>query len=328
MPDRTVLVTGGAGFIGSHTCKALAQAGYTPVCYDNLFRGHASAVKWGPLEIGDILDPLRIAEVLSRYRPMVVIHFAALAYVGESVEGPASYYRTNVIGSHTLLEVMRAHTIGSIVFSSSCATYGVPKSLPISESQPQQPINPYGMTKLIGEKLLIDYAHAYGLRSIGLRYFNAAGSDPDGEIGENHDPETHLIPLVLQAAMGTRPDVTIFGTDHGTPDGTCIRDYVHVSDLAQAHVLALKLLEQGHRQEFFNIGNGGGISVAEIVAASRQVTGRPIEVRNGPRRAGDPAVLVADATKARTMLAWSPKHAEITTMIDHTWNWMLRQNQR
>lgn len=328
MPDRTVLVTGGAGFIGSHTCKALAQAGYTPVCYDNLFRGHASAVKWGPLEIGDILDPLRIAEVLSRYRPMVVIHFAALAYVGESVEGPASYYRTNVIGSHTLLEVMRAHAIGSIVFSSSCATYGVPKSLPISESQPQQPINPYGMTKLIGEKLLIDYAHAYGLRSIGLRYFNAAGSDPDGEIGENHDPETHLIPLVLQAAMGTRPDVTIFGTDHGTPDGTCIRDYVHVSDLAQAHVLALKLLEQGHRQEFFNIGNGGGISVAEIVAASRQVTGRPIEVRNGPRRAGDPAVLVADATKARTMLAWSPKHAEITTMIDHTWNWMLRQNQR
>ena len=328
MPDKTVLVTGGAGFIGSHTCKALAQAGYTPVCYDNLFRSHAGAVKWGPLEIGDILDPLRIAEVLSKYRPMAVIHFAALAYVGESVEGPASYYRTNVIGSHTLLEVMRAHAIGTIVFSSSCATYGIPKSLPISESQPQQPINPYGMTKLIGEKMLIDYAHAYGLRSIGLRYFNAAGSDPDGEIGENHDPETHLIPLVLQAAIGTRPDVTIFGTDHGTPDGTCIRDYVHVADLAEAHVLALKLLEQGHRQEFFNIGNGGGISVAEIVAASRQVTGRPIKVRNGPRRAGDPAVLVADATKARTMLGWSPKFADITTMIDHTWNWMLRQNQR
>ncbi len=328
MSGKTVLVTGGAGFIGSHTCKALAQAGYVPVCYDNLFRGNASAVKWGPLEIGDILDPLRIAEVMSKYKPAAVIHFAALAYVGESVEGPASYYRTNVTGSHTVLEVMRAHGVASMVFSSSCATYGVPKALPIAEDQPQQPVNPYGMTKLIGEKLLIDYARAYGLRSIGLRYFNAAGSDPDGDIGENHDPETHLIPLVLQAALGTRPEVTVFGTDHGTPDGTCIRDYVHVSDLAEAHVLALKLLEQGHRQEFINIGVGGGISVAEIVAAARQVTGRPIPARNGPRRLGDPAVLIADATKARQVLAWTPRYPEVTTMIEHAWTWMLRRNQR
>lgn len=328
MSGKTVLVTGGAGFIGSHTCKALAQAGYLPVCYDNLFRGHASAVKWGPLELGDILDPLRLAEVISKYKPAAVIHFAALAYVGESVAEPASYYRTNVTGSHILLEVMRDHGVSSMVFSSSCATYGAPESLPIAESQPQQPVNPYGMTKLIGEKMLIDYAHAYGLRSIGLRYFNAAGSDPDGEIGENHDPETHLIPLVLQAALGTRPDITVFGTDHGTPDGTCIRDYVHVTDLARAHVLALKLLERGHRQEFINIGNGDGISVAEIVATARKITGRPIQSRNGPRRTGDPAVLVANATKARTMLAWSPQHPEVATMIDHAWNWMLRRNQR
>lgn len=328
MPGKTVLVTGGAGFIGSHTCKALAQAGYLPVCYDNLFRGLASAVKWGPLEVGDILDPLRLAEVILKHKPTAVIHFAALAYVGESVAEPANYYRVNVTGSHTLLEVMRDHRVSSMVFSSSCATYGVPESLPIVETQLQQPVNPYGMTKLIGEKMLIDYAHAYGLRSIGLRYFNAAGSDPDGEIGENHDPETHLIPLVLQAALGTRPDVTIFGTDHGTPDGTCIRDYVHVSDLARAHVLALKLLEQGLSQEFINIGNGEGISVAEIVATARKITGRPIQARNGPRRAGDPAVLVADATKARHMLGWTPQHPAVATMIDHAWNWMLRRNQR
>ncbi|HEY0283170.1 MAG TPA: UDP-glucose 4-epimerase GalE, partial [Rhizomicrobium sp.] len=283
-----ILVTGGAGYIGSHACKALAKAGYTPVAYDNLVYGHEWAVRWGPLEKGDILDPVRLAEVMTKYRPAAVMHFAAFAYVGESVTDPAKYYRNNVMGTLTLLDAMRAHEVGQIVFSSSCATYGVPKRIPISEDAPQQPINPYGVSKLMVERILADYAAAYGLKSVALRYFNAAGADTDGDIGEDHDPETHLIPLVLDAAAGSRPDITIFGSDYATPDGTCIRDYVHVSDIADAHVLALKKLDGGGLRAAYNLGTGAGISVAQAIAAATKVTGRPVRVTHGARRAGDP----------------------------------------
>ena len=233
--EKAVLVTGGAGYIGSHACKALSQAGYLPVTYDNLVYGHEWAAKWGPLEQGDILDRARLEEVMNRYSPKAVMHFAAFAYVGESVTDPGKYYRNNVLGSLTLLEAMRGHDVRHLVFSSTCATYGIPDSLPIQENAPQNPINPYGASKLFVERMLKDFEAAHGISSIALRYFNAAGADPDNEIGESHDPETHLIPLVLDAASGRRSDVTIFGTDYPTPDGTCIRDYIHVSDLADAH---------------------------------------------------------------------------------------------
>ncbi|MGD8263581.1 MAG: UDP-glucose 4-epimerase GalE, partial [Desulfobacterales bacterium] len=268
-----ILVTGGAGYIGAHACKALSKTGYTPITYDNLVYGHRSAVKWGPLEEGDISDRQRLESVIDKYKPMAVMHFAAYAYVGESVDNPSKYYHNNVAGSLTLLETMRQCGIDKIIFSSTCATYGMPEQIPITEDHPQNPINPYGRSKLMIEWMLDDFAHAYGLKYVSLRYFNAAGANPDAEIGENHDPETHLIPLVLDVALGRRNHLEIFGTDYDTTDGTCIRDYIHVTDLADAHLLALKYLLDGGQRNVFNLGNGNGFSVREVVAAALKITG-------------------------------------------------------
>ena len=320
-----MLVTGGAGYIGSHACKALAAAGHTPVAYDNLARGNAWAVKWGPLEEGDILDQARLEAVIERHKPTAAMHFAALAYVAESVADPAIYYRTNVQGTLTLLEAMRRQGVDRLVFSSSCATYGSPAVTPIAEAAPQAPINPYGATKLVSEWMLRDYA-AYGLKAVALRYFNAAGADPDGEIGEAHDPETHLIPLLLDAAA-TGGAFVVNGDDYETPDGTCVRDYVHVADLAAAHVLACERVGSAEGFEAYNLGTGEGLSVAEIVAAARARTGAAIKVAVGPRRAGDPAVLTADPSRARTELGWTPRLSGLDDIIDTAWRWRMRNAQ-
>ena len=286
--EKNVLVTGGAGYIGSHACKSLAQAGYTPVTFDNLVYGHEWAVKWGPLEVGDIGDAERIRAVMREYKPLAVMHFAAYAYVGESVEDPAKYYHNNVTGTLTLLDAMRGEGIEKLVFSSTCATYGVPLHTPMREDHPQVPINPYGWTKLMIERAMQDYSMAYGLRGVSLRYFNAAGADADREIGEDHDPETHLIPLVLQAAARRRRDITIFGDDYDSPDGTCIRDYIHVTDLADAHVKALDYLDHHEGFDAFNLGNGNGFSVKKVITTAEQVVGKHIPQRFAPRRPGDP----------------------------------------
>ncbi len=325
MTVDTVLVTGGAGYIGSHACKALARAGYNPVTYDNLVYGHRWAVRWGPLEVGELADRSRLGEVMRRYRPRAVMHFAAYAYVGESVENPAKYYRNNVAGTLSLLDAMRDQGVDRLVFSSTCATYGVPESVPIREEHPQRPINPYGASKLMVERILRDFDTAYGLRSMVLRYFNAAGADPEGDIGEDHDPETHLIPLVLDAAAGRRPNIVLFGDDYDTPDGTCIRDYIHVTDLAHAHVLALKALERGTPSTAYNLGNGNGVSVQEVITVAREVTGREIATLIGPRRAGDPARLVGDATRICRELGWQSQHAHIATIVETAWRWHQRQ---
>ncbi|MEX0853088.1 MAG: UDP-glucose 4-epimerase GalE [Bauldia sp.] len=316
-----ILVTGGAGYIGSHTCKALAGAGHEPVVYDNLVRGHEWAVRWGPLERGDILDTERLAAVLRKHRPSAVIHFAAFAYVGESVDDPAKYYRNNVVGTLSLLDAMRASRVDKLVFSSTCATYGLPRALPLSEGQPQMPINAYGQTKLAIERALADYGRAYGLRSIALRYFNAAGADPDGALGEQHDPETHLLPLLLQVAAGLRDCVTVHGDDYETPDGTCIRDFVHVSDLADAHVLALDALGEKGGLAAYNLGMGRGSSVREIIGAVEDLTGRKVRCQIGPRRTGDPPILFADAALARRELGWEPRHSDLARIIETAWNW-------
>lgn len=320
-----VLVTGGAGYIGSHACKALARAGYTPVAYDNLIYGHEWAVKWGPLERGDILDRERLDQVLAVHQPAAVMHFAAFAYVGESVTNPARYYRNNVVGTLNLLEAMRQAGVAKLVFSSSCATYGIPIATPIREDTAQAPINPYGASKLMVERILADYRVAYGLESVALRYFNAAGADPDGEIGEAHDPETHLIPLVLDAAAGDLAHITINGGDYETPDGTCVRDYVHVSDIADAHVLALEALQSGRDLlPAYNLGGGAALSVADVIGVASLVTGRTIPVIMGPRRLGDPPVLTADATAATADLGWKPKRPTIEEMIGTAWAWRQR----
>ncbi len=316
----TILVTGGAGYIGSHACKALAARGYLPVTYDNLSTGHAGAVKWGPLEQGDLADRQRLDAVLAQYRPEAVLHFAGSCYVGESIEHPEKYYRNNVVGTLVLLEAMLARAVDRIVFSSSCATYGVSQTVPIVETMAQSPINPYGRTKWMIEIMLRDFSAAHGLAWTALRYFNAAGADPDGEIGEDHDPETHLIPLALHAAAGTGPALTIFGDDYDTPDGTCIRDYVHVSDLADAHVLALAALLDGAESAAFNLGTGRGHSVREVIDAVERVTGRKVPFKIGPRRPGDPAVLVADATLAQSALGWSPAMAGLDGMVRTAWD--------
>ena len=319
--DSVVLVTGGAGYIGSHTCKALAMAGYRPVTYDNLSQGHKWAVKWGPLEVGDILDRGRLDEVIIRYRPSAIIHFAAFAYVGESVTNPGKYYRNNVIGSLNLLEASRDHGIERFIFSSSCATYGVPSKLPIIESTPQNPINPYGSSKLMAESITWDFSAAHGLRSIILRYFNAAGADASCEIGEEHDPETHLIPLALDVASGRRTHLTIYGADYDTFDGSCVRDYVHVSDLAEAHLNALKALERGCPTNAYNLGNSAGFSVRQVVSTVESITGRKVVVEVGPRRLGDPDQLIASADLARRQLGWSPLYPALETMITDAWAW-------
>jgi UDP-arabinose 4-epimerase len=323
----TVLVTGGAGYIGSHACKALARAGYLPIAYDNLVYGHEWAVKWGPFERGDILEQARLEEVVARHSPVAVMHFAAFAYVGESVTEPAKYYRNNVAGTLTLLEACRSRGVGTFVFSSSCATYGIPDVLPIREDTPQRPINPYGASKLMVERMLADFGAAYGLRSVALRYFNAAGADPDGEIGEDHDPEPHVIPLVLDVAAGKRDAISVFGTDYETPDGTCIRDYIHVTDLADAHVKALQKLEAGPLRPAFNLGTGSGVSVRQLIDAAERVTGLPIKVKHAPRRPGDPPELVADASAADSALGWTPVLSDIETILRTAWEWHGRHKK-
>lgn len=322
--DVRVLVTGGAGYIGSHTCKALRLAGHEPVVYDNLSAGHEWAVKWGALEVGDINDTAAVTSAFSRHGCQAVMHFAAHAYVGESVTDPLKYYRNNVAGSISLISATLQAGIKKFVFSSSCAVYGVPDKLPIAESSPQVPVNPYGQSKLMVERILQDVSLAHGLNATALRYFNAAGADPDGEIGEDHVPETHLIPLVLRAARPAGAPVSVFGTDYPTADGTGIRDYVHVSDLAQAHVRALEVLDERSGFNAYNLGTGEGHSVNEIIEAARRLTNSPVNVARGPRRIGDPPELVANPARAREALAWSAKQSTLDQMMSSAWRWECR----
>jgi UDP-arabinose 4-epimerase len=317
----TVLVTGGAGFIGSHTCKALHRAGFVPVVYDDLSRGNREAVKWGELVVGELADRSLLRRTLERHRPAAVVHFAAFAYVGESNENPALYYRNNVAGTAELISAMQDCDVRNIVFSSSCAVYGVPRAVPIVEDSPLDPVNPYGATKMLCERMLRDCAGASKLTFMSLRYFNAAGSDPEGEIGECHVPETHAVPLLLDAAAGDLEAFTIFGDDYPTADGTCIRDYIHVADLAEAHVRALAALMQGGESATINIGTGRGWSVRELVEIARRVTGRDIPIQVGPRRPGDPPELVSDPAFARKRLGWGPRYADAAEQIAHAWAW-------
>jgi UDP-arabinose 4-epimerase len=324
--EKPVLVVGGAGYIGSHTCKALRAAGYTPITYDNLCDGHAHAVKWGPLEVGELADRSRVDKVLRKHKPIAVIHFAAFAAVGESVREPARYYGNNLTATLVLLDALRAASIDMLVFSSTCAVYGTPESVRIAETTPRAPINPYGRSKLMVEQVMEDYGHAYGLKWTALRYFNAAGADPDGEIGEEHDPETHLVPRALMAIAGRIGHLEIFGDDFATRDGTCIRDYIHVCDLAQAHIAALERLMAGGEPGAFNLGTGHGYSVREVIAAVERVTGQRVPLTVGPRRAGDPPALIADPALARAALKFEPKHSDIDTIVATAWRRMALVN--
>jgi UDP-glucose-4-epimerase GalE len=303
----------------------LKQAGYNPVTLDNLVYGHEWAVKWGPFEKGDLADGEFVRGVLRKHKIEAVVHFAAYTYVGESVTNPRKYFENNVGATLNLLNAMLDCGVKAIVFSSTCATYGVPQQVPISESHPQQPINPYGDAKLMVERILHWYGGAYGLRSAALRYFNAAGADPDGEIGEDHDPETHLIPLTIFAIQGKRPRIDIFGTDYPTPDGTAIRDYIHVNDLADAHIRALRHLLDGKSNLALNLGTGTGHSVREVIAAVERVTGKKTPVKESGRRAGDPPALVADARRANEALGWRPRFADIGTIVEHAWKWHAKK---
>lgn len=331
--SNTILVTGGAGYIGSHMVRLLDKHGYNVVTYDNLQRGNRDAVTAGTLIVGDLHDSERLSEVFSRFDIDAVMHFAALAYVGESVHEPAMYYRNNVTGTQSLLDSMRKHAVNKLVFSSTCATYGDPQQLPITEQTPQNPINPYGQSKLMVEQILKDYSTAYGLRSIALRYFNAAGCAEDGSIGERHDPETHLLPLILFEALrvqaGGDPGETklmVFGNDFDTRDGTCVRDYIHVNDLCSAHIAAFQrmLREPELGAEQFNLGVNRGYTVLEVIEACREITGVNISFNSVARRAGDPPELVADASKAMSELQWTPMHADVKDSIRHAWQWFAK----
>jgi UDP-arabinose 4-epimerase len=319
--SRNVLVTGGAGYVGAHSCKALARSGFTPVVYDNLSTGHESFVRWGPLINADIRDQATLRDAISSYEISAVLHFAACAYVGESVINPQKYYDNNVTGTLSLLRAMLETNISSIVFSSSCAIYGEPEQIPITEAAPKQPVNPYGASKLMIERVLSDYIRAYGLQSVALRYFNAAGADPDGEVGELRDPETHLVPRAMMAIHGYLNDFAVFGSDYPTPDGTAIRDYIHVSDLAEAHVAALRRFLDGKPGGAYNLGTGRGYSVREILEAIASETGESLRTPMGLRREGDPAELIADASLGRRELGWSPHFSDLNTIVRTAWAW-------
>jgi UDP-arabinose 4-epimerase len=320
-----VLVTGGAGYIGSHTAKILKAAGHEPIVLDNLIYGHTWAVQWGPFEQGDLADMAFLRSVFDRHAIDAVIHFAANAYVGESMTDPSKYFRNNTFNTLNLLDTMVARGVKRMVFSSTCATYGDPQRIPIDESHPQAPVNPYGESKLFVERILHWYGKAYELRSVALRYFNASGADPEGDIGEDHDPETHLIPLVIEAALGRRPPVGVFGSDYPTPDGTAIRDYIHVMDLADAHVKALAYLAGEGASTAINLGTGHGHSVREVIQTVEQVGGNPVPSTTSPRRAGDPPQLVADARRAKDVLGWTPRYPDLGTIIEHAWKWHMRR---
>ncbi|MEN4018880.1 MAG: UDP-glucose 4-epimerase GalE [Methanobacterium sp.] len=321
-----ILIVGGAGYIGSHLNKEISKKGYKTVVFDNLSYGYEKFVKWGIFERGDLGDIEDIRRVFKKYRIEAVMHFAAFTYVGESVEDPQKYYMNNVKNTLNLLQVMLEENVKYFVFSSTCATYGNPARIPITENHPQNPINPYGKSKLIVEEILKDYSDAYGLKYASLRYFNAAGADPDCEIGEMHDPETHLIPLVLDAASSKREDIKIFGTDYDTSDGTCIRDYIHVTDLADAHILALEYLQKGGKSDIFNLGNGNGFSVKEVIETAREITGKPIKEVEVERRPGDPPVLIGSSKKAMEILKWKPKYHDLSRIIETAWKWHKKVN--
>lgn len=324
---KTAFVTGGAGYVGSHCAKAFADAGWSVITYDNLSRGHRDLVQWGDLIEGDILDTDRLRDALKRTQPDAVAHFAALAYVTESIAAPDLYYRNNVLGTMNLLYAMQATGVTQLVFSSSCATYGICNQL-ITEDTPQNPINPYGETKRICERMIRDYGAANGLRSVILRYFNAAGCDADGATGERHDPETHVIPLAIRGAMDGTFTFKIFGSDYDTPDGSCVRDYVHVSDLADAHCRALEYLAKGGASEILNLGTGRGYSVLELADAVSKVAGKPVPRVMAERRPGDPPYLVASAEKAGRVLGWHPKHSDLDTIIRTAWAWFEQEQVR
>jgi len=321
---RAVLVTGGGGYIGSHTCKALAAAGHLPVALDNLIQGHKTAARWGPLIEGDIRDRGHVERIIREHRIAAVVHFAGYAYVGESMRDPCRYFDNNVTGSLSLLAAMRACEVNQIVFSSTCATYGAPRALPITEDNPQRPINPYGESKLFVERALHWCGVAYGLRSVALRYFNAAGADADGEIGEDHDPETHLIPLAIAAAQRKRPALEIYGGDYPTADGSPVRDYVHVTDLAEAHVRALDYLDRGGGSIALNLGTGCGHSVREVIAMVEKVGGRPVPHRVAHRRPGDPPTLIAAPEHSYQLLGWMPQRSDLQTIVATAWRWHAR----
>ncbi len=322
---KNTLVVGGAGYIGSQVNNLLNERGYKTVVFDNLSTGHRRLASRGGFLKGDLGDPADLARCFKKYRFSAVMHFAAFAAVGESVSDPAKYYRNNVANTLNLLDAMRSAGVKNLIFSSTAAVYGEPIKTPIGEDHPLSPVNPYGRTKLMMERAMADYGAAYGIQYVALRYFNAAGADPQGETGELHNPETHLIPLVLDAAAGRRECITVFGSSYKTPDGTCLRDYVHTADLAQAHLLALRRLERGGESGVFNLGNGKGFSVLEVIKAAEKVTGRKIPVKLAPRRAGDPAILVASSSLARRVLGWKPEYAALETIIDHAWRWHKKQ---
>ena len=317
----SILVCGGAGYIGSHVNKELNRQGYDTIVFDNLVNGHREAVKWGSFLMGDLAKISDIEAVFLNNKIDAVFHFAAYAYVGESVKEPEKYYYNNVANTLNLLKVMRKYDCNRIIFSSTCATYGEPKRIPITEDMPQNPINPYGATKLMIERIFKDYHSAYGLEYVVLRYFNAAGADPDGEIGESHDPETHIIPLVLDAASGLKPNVKVFGADYDTEDGTCVRDYIHVFDLATAHLLALHHLEKGGESDFFNLGNEKGIGILSVIDSVKRITGKDFKVIVTERRTGDPAILIGSSRKAKDILGWQPCYCDIDKIVEHAWKW-------
>ena len=325
----SILVTGGAGYIGSHTALMLEKAGYQVIVLDNLVYGHQQLIESvlsTQVIVGDISDRALLEDIFQRYSIQAVVHFAAYAYVGESVTNPAKYYQNNVVGTLTLLDAMVKAGVSNLVFSSTCATYGVPQHVPIAEDHPQNPINPYGASKLMVERIITDYSAAYDLDAVIFRYFNAAGAHPEGCLGEDHSPETHLIPLVLQTALGTRERISVFGTDYDTPDGTCVRDYIHVMDLAQAHILGLERLLNGDEGGIYNLSNGSGFSVKEVIDIARQVTGREIPMAICDRRAGDPPALAGCSQKARSVLNWQPQYPDLETIITHAWQWHQRRH--